>query len=155
MNNRYCAVPEPYCKIIDDICEQDRLYFENHPKSNSYVRPYCIGEFYPRVFEQTIIEGVKVLRVSKGVRARIPLIRKVDIKDGKLARRETTGANVKRLDLNKLKNMMEDGIEVYEITFPSGAGFYGIVPDVGRTITFATLTDLMSSMHYIESKHKG
>ena len=39
--------PEHIQQIIDDVNERDRVYFTDHPRTRSYVRPYVHGEFWP------------------------------------------------------------------------------------------------------------
>lgn len=62
---------QPNSDLIDQVCEKDRLYFEEQPGVDEYVRPYVPGEFAPFWPEDAQI--VKVIQVEPGVRIRQPL----------------------------------------------------------------------------------
>jgi hypothetical protein len=40
-------IREPYTTIVDDVSEQDRRYFEEHPDATTYIRPSVPGELGP------------------------------------------------------------------------------------------------------------
>ena len=60
-------VPEPWGSLIDEVCEQDRAFFEAHPGRRSYTRPVVPGEFWPAEAAGGL---VRVILVAPGVRAR-------------------------------------------------------------------------------------
>lgn len=64
--------PERYSDIIDQVCDRDRLYFQEHPDEDSYCRAYVPGEFWPlRLPQQAQVE---VHLVGPGVRTRQPFM---------------------------------------------------------------------------------
>ena len=63
----YENMPERFSKIVDAVCEKDRLYFELHPDEPYYIRQFVPGEVYP-VMEQ--FDNVIVTLLAPGVRAR-------------------------------------------------------------------------------------
>ncbi len=66
-------VPEPFSTIIDEVCDRDRRYFEEHPGEEFFYRPYIPGEFGPNQLQPdgTMVE---VHNLSPGFRARIPFL---------------------------------------------------------------------------------
>ncbi len=53
---------------MDQVSEQDRLYFEAHPKASQYVRPAVQGEFGENIVPRGAV--VTVFQVAPGVRIR-------------------------------------------------------------------------------------
>lgn len=72
-----------FSELIDQVSETDRKWFEQHPEATEYTRPYIDGEIQPGVFP--VMSGpcdkpmVKVVKLSDGVRARIPLFQCVEV----------------------------------------------------------------------------
>ncbi len=61
--------PERFHQIIKRVMDRDRLYFELHPKANSYHRVYVPGEAWP--YSPPGAVQVCVYQVEPGVRRRL------------------------------------------------------------------------------------
>ena len=60
-------------RLIDEVCLADRKWFEEHPNETEYVRPYRKGEYYPSELESMNVVGVRVVKITDSIRARIPI----------------------------------------------------------------------------------
>jgi hypothetical protein len=67
--NKTIKLPSPYDELIDRVCNEDRIYFENHPGVDEYVREYVSGEFWPTAQK---CKYVKVVQIKPGIRMRAP-----------------------------------------------------------------------------------
>ena len=65
--NETIMMPERFGKIVDAVCAQDRLWFEQNPGWTQYVRDYVPGESYP---ELEVFGLVIVTEMAPGVRSR-------------------------------------------------------------------------------------
>lgn len=70
MDKDYIEIPEPARSTIDFVCEEDRRYFEDHPKAKHYDRRPLPEEFYP--VGKTPAKGwmIRVYQLAPGVRIR-------------------------------------------------------------------------------------
>ena len=67
---------EPFGSAIDDACDQDRKFFEEHPSRTNYVRrsiPFKHG------MESLHLVYTHVVQLDPGVRVRIPLKQRDEI----------------------------------------------------------------------------
>jgi hypothetical protein len=63
--------PEPTKDLIDFICEEDRRFFETHPKAKYYDRSPHPAEFWPYTFDVKNLL-VRVFQISPRCRIRCP-----------------------------------------------------------------------------------
>lgn len=62
--------PERYRRIIEAVCEQDRLWFEQNHGLDAYVRRFVPGECWPQ--DAGECDVVVVTQLAPGVRVRNP-----------------------------------------------------------------------------------
>ncbi len=67
------GMPPRYGRIVDEVCRQDRLYFEEHPHERVRWRKYVEGEFWPAFPAED--SWVRVTCVGPGLRIREPFER--------------------------------------------------------------------------------
>lgn len=77
--------PEPYGSAFDRAQEIDRLFFENNPEKDDYVRKAIPFE-HPNCFEARFTQ---VIEIEKGVRVRIPLEYRTQYFDAAVERGKT------------------------------------------------------------------
>jgi len=64
--------PQPFSDIIDQVCDKDNKYFEEHPDITFFRRSYVPGEFWPLIFPYDT--WVEVGQVPSGIRTRSPVV---------------------------------------------------------------------------------
>jgi hypothetical protein len=65
--------PAAIGRIIDEVCADDRRYFEARPDETERIRPYVDGELWPHFPPLGVYVMIVVQQVAPGVRARIPI----------------------------------------------------------------------------------
>jgi len=91
-----------FSDIIEQACGRDRVYFEEHPDAEYYVRRSVPGEFWPVIFP---FEGyVEVRQISPGFRLRGP------------CRFEKIGT----IGDETWKMLLEEGTQIMEVFYEGG-----------------------------------
>jgi hypothetical protein len=61
---------ENYEKIIEGVCDADRVFFEEHPEIDCFVRPLIPGEFPIKLSQ--FYNRVLVTKINGDIRTRQP-----------------------------------------------------------------------------------
>ena len=62
------VMKEPYASIVEKVSQRDRIWFEQHPDRDQYVRDYKAGEFEDHV--PPMNTQVLVTKINEDMRAR-------------------------------------------------------------------------------------
>jgi hypothetical protein len=74
--------PQQFSDITDQVCDQDKKYFEEHPDHDFYVRRCIPGEYWPLIFPRDT--WIEVRQIMPGLRMRRPCnLKKYDGIDNK------------------------------------------------------------------------
>ena len=63
---------EPLSTVVDNVCEDDKKWFEAHPEEKKRIRKYVMGELYPMTKRPNYII---VYKISEVCRARVPVFK--------------------------------------------------------------------------------